>query len=57
MLKEKLTSRKFWLAIITALLTTLQSELGLKIPIEAIYAVLAWILVEGAADTVRAAKS
>ncbi|RJQ10624.1 MAG: hypothetical protein C4551_02320 [Bacillota bacterium] len=60
MVKEKLTSRKFWMAVLGALLPVLNSEFGWNLPVEAILSVAAviigYILVEGNIDAKRVAN-
>jgi len=53
----KLKSRKFWMAVVTALLIVLNDGLGLELPTEAIMTVagvvIAYILGESAVDVAR----
>ena len=51
---EKLKSRKFWMAIVSAVIIVANEGLGWNLPAETIYAfaavVLGWIITEGAVD-------
>jgi hypothetical protein len=47
---EKLKSRKLIIAVVTAILTILEDNLGLNIPKEAIYTVIAYIVAQGWVD-------
>ena len=58
--KAKLTSRKFWVVVVSALLLILEDGLGLNLDSETIKSfvalVLGYIFTEGAADTVSRFK-
>lgn len=57
---DKLRSRKFWLAVVAALIAVANDGLGLNLPREAIMTVatvvIAYILGEGAVDAARALR-
>jgi len=61
MFKQKLTSRKFWMAIAGALIIVLNEGLGLGIPEETYWSIVALVLGyvfgEAAVDIARAKKS
>jgi uncharacterized membrane protein len=60
MWKQKLTSRKFWVAVVSAVLIVLNEGMGLDIPADTVKAfmeiVIAYLIAEGAVDTARALK-
>jgi uncharacterized membrane protein len=47
---EKLKSRKFWFALIGAILPVINEHFGLKIPIESVMVVIAYILGQSFVD-------
>lgn len=51
---DKLKSRKFWFAIIAALIPIVNENFGLRIPTESIIGLIAFILGEGVVDAARA---
>ena len=60
MLKQKLTSRKFWMAVASALLVVLNDGLSLGIDADTVLKfvalVLGYVLGEAAVDTARALR-
>jgi uncharacterized membrane protein len=54
---EKFKSRKFWMAVVSAVLLVLTEGLGMELPIATIVSfasiVIAWIIVEGEIDRQR----
>ena len=55
-MKTKLTSRKFWVAVLGAILTVVSEGLGQEVPWEAVGILVAYILGEGASDVVGTFK-
>jgi uncharacterized membrane protein len=59
-MKDKLKSRKFWMAVVTGLLVILNDGLGLNLPSDAIKSVvevvIAYIIGQGAVDAVSSLK-
>lgn len=59
-LKNRLTSRKLWLAIVAALVVFLNEYLGWDLEMEKVWtivgALLTFVVAEGARDTVREMK-
>lgn len=59
--KQKLTSRKFWMAVVGAVLMVANEGLGLNIPSDVIIPfaalIISYILGEGAVDVARTLKS
>lgn len=57
-MSSKLKSRKFWMAVVAALIAIANEGLGLNLPTEALMTVagvvIAYILSEGAVDVARA---
>ena len=57
---EKLKSRKFWIAVVTALLVVANDGLGLNLPADSIKTVaeivIAYIIGQGAVDAVSSLK-
>ncbi len=58
MWKQKLMSRKFWLAVVSAALVVANEGLGLNIPEDVVRPfaalIISYILAEGAVDAARA---
>ena len=50
---ERLKSRKFWMALLGAILPVLNEQLGLKIPVESVLVVIAYILGQSYVDAKR----
>lgn len=53
---DKLKSRKFWFAIVGALLPVVNEAFGLKLPLESLYAIIAYLFGQSAVDAMAARK-
>jgi len=60
MLKQKLTSRKFWVAVATAIFIMLSEELGFNVDVDLywkiVVIVLGYVFGEAAVDVARVAR-